>query len=679
MIAAWIGCVLAAPVEGVVAWDAQPAPAVTLAGFAPLGPLDLPDGAARWSSPPSRGLSGDWPDPLSADGWVGGALSLSLAPGPWILWVLVPTTATVSVGGQELPGVEATLWPDQLAASDPFPVFKPGESEWERRVTRRAGWRRVRVEAGESGVPLSVTDGALHALVAAPFDDRAAGGARVRAADAARRAAWVARWGEPVANPRIEHGPLALSTTTAVGVPWEQRSPVGAEVRLSAAPGEWVQQTFWLEGGDASGTVSVSGVDGAEIYELHWLDAAGPWPRERRPRPAFARPVLMDGASGGLRGGQGTPVGFVLRFPAPERGDRAVVEVTRGAEVARVEIALDVLRVRLPEARLKSGFFLAPPARWTASPPPEAVGWIHAQHAAMRQFGASAVAWRGLTAASSESDTLARAALCDWGATGPFHWWDMAALRPTAFPDDADGTWSSGDTARYQARDALGTACRADVVHFLYNEEGHKSLRAVDQGAAAGARVSEAGGRTSGAFAGRVDWPAAAGLDVVMVHGRPLLDLADRDALKQIGAEDVWSYNLPAGRSGPWLAWASGTSGLLQWQWTPDDGDPYDLVGPVERWSYSFPAPDGAVWPSVALLEWTEGVADLRWIAWAESRAKRKDRAGRALAQLLADVRAGFDGAWVVGRWDHEGAPAAALAAMRERIQAVARGSGSPR
>jgi hypothetical protein len=152
-------------------------------------------------------------------------------------------------------------------------------------------------------------------------------------------------------------------------------------------------------------------------------------------------------------------------------------------------------------------------------------------------------------------------------------------------------------------------------------------------------------------LAGQLNHPAQAQLlpvlDVVLVNPGYGADLADIQALQDAGKQ-AWFYNLGHERlAAGFYLWRSGAGGLLQWHARMPTADPFDPTdGREADFNYLWPEPLNVdpQGPCPAqdiderLLQLSQGIEDLRWLAWLDQQAITHPAAAQLQSQLRAEV-----------------------------------------
>lgn len=712
LVGAWAGA------GEIVVLDAGSLTSPVLPGFDRLHLEGSTDPRARWTEPPDRALVYPEPDPLAQDALLGGVLHLDVPAGAWDLWVLqgyidarrsqVGQVPAVGFDVNDVP-VGRTHPPDDLAsylasdwyAANPFPVFRAGESEWDRQVDHAYRWTHARVDVAEGGLELHPVGLPLMAVVAAPAERQVEAEVVLEAARAARRDAYH-RFTHPAATtwdlPSLGEGALAIQAGPIDAWPDPSLARTDPALQLAGCPGERLVELLWLFPGDGPARFEITGLEGVEVSvsEVHWLDHASVARRSRRPRPAFLRPT-----EGEFRGGQGVPLGLALTLTVPETAARGQLVLQREGERLDVPIDLRVRDVQLAPS-LPTGFFVYARrvAAQKAGRGSAAVLDLHSRdfelmaERGMTHVVLGALFFPGLPHADQPWDSSYVVSVLDlWAAAGGTRatWIDpLILLKRRAYRSDGDVLPPPENRDLYRALFAV--ADRDDdleVGFFLYDEQAYRRLDAVARAPTLAAAVREwapPGAKLFAAVPHPADLEVAPSFDLLAVTDAPTLD-ADRIAALQAAGAEVLAYNLPAGRSGPLMAWAAGADGLLQWSWHDAPGDPFNDVHQVRpSWLYVYLSPEGTLWPSVHLEAMSRGLVTQRYLRTLEAQVEwleahhRSRRAHRGQA-LLAASRAAWAGSSANPLLDDEVLSAQAgrdlheaVAAEVERLERATRG-----
>jgi len=157
-------------------------------------------------------------------------------------------------------------------------------------------------------------------------------------------------------------------------------------------------------------------------------------------------------------------------------------------------------------------------------------------------------------------------------------------------------------------------------------------------------------------------------LDVAIVNSGFGVDYGDIAEIRSTGVTP-WFYNMgePRPAAGFYL-WRTGAEGYLQWHARMPTADPFDPTdGREADVQYLYPTEGScAAVPDIdaAMIDLVEGITDLRWLAWLESKADTVP-AARELLQVLRDR--------VPRRWTTARTRTADLPAMRASIVDLAR------
>jgi hypothetical protein len=678
-------------------------------GFSRLDLEACTDARVQWETPPLRAIAGTFPDPLTGDAVVGGQLRLDLPPGTWHVAALmgsedplanelVATWGLAVRGGATATGLLVDP-PDTWAAFRASPSYTsvartrytPGSTAWDRVIAPTRPWLRGELQV-TGPVVLAPQGRPLAALILTQDDP----GELLARIDAARRAAFHARW-----SPEAEPPPAwTADTLTLATAAWEQppdpaRATATPSLRLAAAPGERQGQVLWAPG-DAPLTWTVRGAPdlSVETYEVVWSDTTA------AVRPRALRPTWLVPSAGRAEGGQGLPVGVAVVLSTPQGARpglrRATLTLRRGDQAVDVPLTLDVRPVTLPPLPFPAGFIaqVSPVATALDGYGADTVyASIVADLDRMRLLGADLISLRFLLSGSrwpdapaAEASRLAEAAWAAWHDRGGrlVVWPDPKVhVRPAAYvnpegdplPDDLAGPL--GELLQAVRRSPVEI-----VVPFWEEEGGWKNAGSPDRARelVPQLRAIAPDVRFAATAAHPVDWGVAGTMDVVMISTMPVLERASVAQIRAAGSSP-WAYNLPPGRSGPLIAWASGVDAFLQWHWSPGYGDPFNDVHPGMVSSYAAHGPDGQVWHSALAERFAQGLSDVRWLAALDAAiaaAPRAKRADVARAVALRDaLRGSLDGALPTPGWDAEALDPAALdslgAAIRDAVERLRR------
>jgi hypothetical protein len=679
-------------------------------GFSRLDLEGSADARVAWLTPPQRALAGTFPDPLTGDALLGGQLRLDLPPGTWHIAALMgseePNAGEVVAawGLTVRSGATASgLWvdpPDDWASFRATPAYTavarphytPGSTAWDRVVAPSKSWLRGEVQV--TGPLVLAPQGRPLAALILTQDDPSPLLARV---DAWRRDTFHARWSPADEPPPPDWAaePLTLATASWEQPPDPALATATPALRLAAAPGERQGRVLWAPG-DAPITWTVRGAPdlSVETYEVVWADTTA------AVRPRALRPSWLVPSPSRAEGGQGLPVGVAVVLSTPPGAKpglrRATLTLRRGDQMVEVPLTLDVRRVTLPPLPFPAGFIAQVSPLATALDgygSDTVVASIEADMDRMRLLGADLISLRFLLSGSGwpttpapEASKLAEAAWAAWHARGGrlVVWPDPKThVRPTAYlnpetaPLPAELVRSLGELLT-----AVGRAPIEVVVPFWEEEGGWKNAGAPDRARALVPQLRAVAPdvRFGATAAHPVDWGVAGTFDVVMTSTMPLLDRATIDHLRAAGSAP-WAYNLPPGRSGPLMAWASGADAFLQWHWSPSVDDPFnDVHASFGSW-YAAHGPDGQVWHSALAERFAQGLSDVRWLAALDeaiAAAPRSRQADVARAVKLREaIRASLDAALPTSTWDAEALDPAALddlsAAVRAAVERLRR------
>ncbi|MBN2799774.1 MAG: hypothetical protein JXX28_11560 [Deltaproteobacteria bacterium] len=675
-----------------------------LEGFSRLDLERCEDPRVRWETPPARVYWEQSPDPLLEDRIEGGTLRLTLEPGTWAVWMqlgeVLPRAHPLwrpgahlsvladgeEVWSEDIPEGDAFFRSPYLAVN-PAPVFRPGETEWDRQTKLAFPWREAQIEVPPSGeVVLSTGDTPLMGMILA--QDPAEAELLADVADLHRRDWYLSR-NEPGA--RVE--PVFAGQAQGVELgrwsegPEPGRATQSPSAALTVSRGERLSVVLWVHDTDAPVRWSVEGLDGLGVAgsELRWLDQTDFYQRQRWPRPTWLLP--SDGA---LVGGQGVPVGLALVGQIPEDhppGQRvARVVLEQGARRWEVPLTVTVRDLTLLPPPMEVGFwFDVPPEASYAygSGAPEVLDIAERHMRLMRAHGLDAVAIRLATPYPDQGAGPGR-----WPAKGPIDTSIFTELsrRWRALGGDTvvwtDGLFSvlipaytlpEGPVLAPRGEElvrAMGRAAvDADASLYLFDEGGGKGIRnpvrmvaLIDWVRANGPEDLTLMGCTSHP----VSWPYTHHLDLGCMHPKPLPDSGRFSALRDKGSAPVL-YNTSFDRAGAGLLpWTVGVDLYLQWGWNSESVDAFNQArgGPRVQWNTVFPAPDGGVYSSVMLETFTEGLTDQRYLHTLERMVDELERRRGARwaerterAHLLLDAARGavdghpFTGAGQGGMW----------------------------
>ncbi|MCB9681741.1 MAG: hypothetical protein H6733_09740 [Alphaproteobacteria bacterium] len=631
------------------------------------------DPRVTWTTPPRGADADDEPDPVAADWIDGGTLHLDLPEGDWVLWVMQGAPGEHprwragidgwGVRADDVPVLSTAMpatWADFVASPQhavaPRPVFRPGETAWDRQVAPAHPWQEATVHVGPDGLTLEAFGRPLQGLVAWPAADRPLGVVRLALVDAARQSWWRAHVvGDGIVDrqePPARPGPLAVQVGLLDARPDPDHASPDARAQLDLARGDRTSRLLFVHGGDDAGTVTVTAPDGVhvDVGEASWLDATGHPDRRLRPRPT----VVWPGAS--WAGGQGLPPALLVtvRTDAATPAGRHPVALTlhRGEEAVTVRLDV-VVHDLVPDPAFHAGLFAQVPPEIVlrdGHDAPAAMAVIDDLFGLMTRDGLDAVSlrytdWDDRLGWVPEADrALFPHAASVWNALGNavMVWADpKVTLRSYAYVGDGDVLPPSSvpiAQAAFAMARAATTPTMAVWVH-MWEEEGLRRLDAVPRGEAFLARLRAAGGDDiplMGTLATPVGRHLAPSLDVAFVQGTGR-DLEDGLAAARDAGAVAWAYNLAPGQDGPWLAWAAGADGLLQWHASAAVDDPFDQTGRKPAWTHTVLGPDGRVHATVQLEAFADGVADVR-VLRAVAAQRRRSRAADALLASLRDA-----------------------------------------
>lgn len=667
---------LTAAVAAPLVIDAGPWGGPVWDGAVALTPAGSADRRVTWSTPPDDAGGGDWPDPLAGD-WVrGGVVHVALPAGRYEVAVMVgrdglsggERTAAWGIEADHLRLIDqpaATTWealrPTWLDVPDP--VFRPGETVWDRGPAVVHRWHRATVKVDADGLSLRTWGRPLQAVAIWPLGDPAPD------LVAGRRAWFLAHHlPEPDPVPPVDL-PVAGTLTDVHGAAW----PTTATL----ADGDRVSLVWWP--GEQARSVQIeapAGLD-AELYELRWedvRDALG----QLRVRPTWLRPTPGD-----LRGGQGLPPAVLVRL----RADRPFLggNLTLRSGDRSATVALTALPVALPASPVPTGYAMQvhPTAtRLDGFDAPSVRALLDADLARQADLGFSAVALRGALGSSpfpadpEAALSLTRHAFEVWQDLGgrSLVWADPKVyVRPSAFLAPTDEPVPAA--LREPMRALLQAAANAPFpvqVSFWEEEGGWKNADAstLAERLLGTLRPLAPAGATLSATTGHpIDWEAGALYDAIFVTCGPPMP-ADLVARYRARGVQVHAYNLSPGTSGPLAGWAMGADSLLEWHWNPSAGDGMDGRGRAGLTAQAVHAPDGQVWHTLTAERFAEGVALTRWIAAIEAAllASPHHPAAAEARALLDALRQTLAAANPVAAWENEVLAPSALPGLRPTL-----------
>lgn len=637
-----------------------------LEGFTLLSPYGCDDARVSWEKAPTAPFWEGDPDALVGDGVEGGVLRLKLEPGTWDLWVKLGRPGEeprmwaggepygLRIDGHEALRVDTPVeWSAFLQspsfAGNPRPVFRVGESAWDRQVAPAFPWRHVRVDVTADGAQVAPFGRPLLGLVAWPAARDAEAEVDLALVDAARESWWREHsmpsddeGGSLVVS---KPGPLATQVGTLDDLPDQTLATSDDTLTLDLARDDRTSRLLYVFGGDAPGEVRVDAPDDVDVSvaEASWLDAAQHQDRSLRPRPT----VLWPGAR--WIGGQGVPPALVVtvrtRSDSQPGVHPIVLTLSRAGQLATVHLDARVHGV-LPDAGIPTGLFTQVPPEATLRTgyaSDTVLGLVDEMFGLMAGDGFDATTlrytyWPNGAADTGEVDTqLIDHALASWARLGGklLVWSDpKGPLRPAAYgkPDGPVIPEALIESTRAQ----LDVARDAPVpvwFHIWEEEAGWKRVDTVARGrelAAAIRALGPPGVKLLGTTPTPADWPVADALDAVLISGdgRWMVDGISRARAR--GAS-TWAYNLNAGASGPLLAWAVGADTFLQWHAGAFALDPFNAVARRTRFFLTALGPDGHVHSTVLLEDMADGRAQARLLATLDARKRPNDAVSAAL------------------------------------------------
>lgn len=129
--------------------------------------------------------------------------------------------------------------------------------------------------------------------------------------------------------------------------------------------------------------------------------------------------------------------------------------------------------------------------------------------------------------------------------------------------------------------------------------------------------------------------------DTVLVNPGFGVDRDDIDEIRKKGVSP-WFYNMgnPRAAAGFYL-WRAGADGYLQWHARMPTADPFDPTdGREDDFQFLYPSLDPCNASEIHedLIEFSNGIADLRWMLWLEGRAENDPDAKRLIDELKSDL-----------------------------------------
>lgn len=637
-----------------------------LDGFQLLSPYGCEDPRVTWEKPPTEPFWEGDPDALIGDGSEGGVLRLKLEPGTWDVWVQMGRPGEeprmwaggdpygLTVDGQQALRVDTPAdWTAFLQSpsfsANPRPVFRPGESAWDRQVTPAFPWRHVRVEVSAAGLQVAPFGRPLLAMVAWPAARDAEAEVDLALVDAAREAWWHehimpsdddgASW--VVATP----GPLGAQVGTLDDLPDPRLATAEDTVSIDLARDDRTSKLIYVFGGDGPGDVHVDAPADLDVSvsEASWLDAAQHQDRALQPRPT----VLWPGAR--WEGGQALPPALLVTVRSRPDSKTGVHDITltltRAGQIATVRLDVRV-HGTVAQAGIPTGLFtqVPPEATLRAGYASDTVlGLVDEMFGLMAADGFDAATlryayWPNAATDGDKVDTrIIDHALASWARLGGklLVWSDpKVPLRPAAY-GNPDGPIIL-DHMVESTRQLLEVARDAPLplwFHIWEEEAGWKRVDSVARGrqlATAIRRLGPPGIKLLGTAPTPADWPIADSLDAALLSGDGRI-LVDGIARARTRGAATWAYNLNAGASGPLLAWASGADAFLQWHAGAFALDPFNAVSRKPRFFLTALGPDGHVHSTVLLEDMADGRAQARLLGTLDARKRPTDLPATAL------------------------------------------------
>lgn len=637
-----------------------------LDGFSLLSLYGCDDKRVTWDKPPTEPFWEGEPDALVADGAEGGTLRLDLEPGTWDLWVQMGRPGEepkmwaggdpygLTIDGQEALRVDTPSdWQAFLRSpsfsANPRPVFRPGESAWDRQVAPAFPWRHVRVEVPEAGLAVSPFGRPLLALVAWPAARDAEAEVDLALVDATRETWWhehiMPSDDEGASLVPAKAGPLAVQVATLDDVPDPTVATADDTVSLDLARDDRASRLLYVFGGDAAGDVQIDAPDDVEVSvsEASWLDAAQHQDRALRPRPT----VLWPGNH--WTGGQGLPPALLVTVRSKADSKAGVHDVTlslrRAGQVATVHLDVRVHAV-VPQAGVPTGVFTQVPPEATLRTgyaSDTVLGLVDEMFGLLAKDGFDAATlryayWPNSATDGDQVDTrIIDHALASWTRLGGklLVWSDpKVPLRPAAYgkPEGPIILPQNLEPTR-QLLDVSRDAPMPVWFHVWEEEAGWKRVDTVDRGRELAKALRELGPpglKLLGTTPTPADWPVADALDAALISGDGRW-LVDGMARARARGASAWAYNLNAGASGPLLAWAVGADAFLQWHAGAFALDPFNAVSRKTRFFLTALGPDGHVHSTVLLEDMADGRALARLLGTLDARRRPGDPAPAAI------------------------------------------------
>lgn len=526
------------------------------------------------------------------------------------------------------------------------PVFREGESAWDRILKHQHPWIVVPVPAA-GPVDVSVIGRTWEAVIRAPSETvlRSA----MEQADAAARADYIAH-ADVTARPPLPVGGQGIEVANWGVLPDPAAAGAPSTWSMQGSRGEVLGGVVWVHG--EQGTVQVEADDAAFIEtaltEAVWYDSRGRPSRNARPQPS-----VLEEIDGELLGGQGMPVGLGVRLRidprAPTGRHRLQLRLSGTSGDYLVPVEIDVLPFELDPA-IPTGPFVTMNlfhARWHGVGSPGSLAYIDRAMDMLAERGFTNIglqnAMFGLGGTAVDLSVVTHV-LDGWVARGGqwFHWTDVKRdLRNDAMYDNDTVVLSDNrlDRTGEMLRGISGRGIPVTVA--LTEEEGWKSAeavrRAVDYSELV-RTVTPADVWLTGHVGHALGWTLGPHWDVMTWSGHP----AETWSYAQQATSGIplVAYNFGAGRGGSLRAWHLDAVAHLEWQFADEPSDPFVGVEANRSVTFSVLGPDGLPWSTPWFERFAIGVADARYLRTLD----RWTRELRCDAPVVEEARQWLDG-----------------------------------
>lgn len=643
---------------GAYGWDLGPEGTALWPGFKKLTPASPELAGAKL-----RGLNRPSGDALIRDGIQGiRTIRLPLPAGDWKItlwtrdqgeWEYLPHPLQRRITAQG-----RTVWEQSLNAGQWIErVYLAGRNReavadgdaWETIGQRRSGEIRFRAEVIDGTLNLELAGDKpaatfLSGILAEPMRD----GPSVADQVAGQRAEWFREtWRSPDSEIRIARGFEILPLATRSAGAWPGTLPKAAPVGITSGKGQWVNLDFMVASPISSSKPKVSvNAGGPKGKPFPVQTRFGHWRFQREDGAStllVARADHLRGDLEGMRLRSGVPRRVNLRVwvpPDTPAGEYVgALNIHTGILEASQTFTIRVLDARLPEPDRPVGVYL--------DAPPHLVWFPEYRDARLQQQA------------------------CDMQL---LHELGLTGIAPPMVTPDARGRQEFlGDLQR--ARDAgfntpafayapvkrlvrgLGEQKAAEVLLEIESEILARNLIppiwaiADEPGAphnhqknplelARTLRAEFPKIRLAGQLNRPRDRKYLDAFDTVLINHGFGADLATVSKLKKRGLE-TWLYNIPRMRlAAGFFNWRTGAQGYLQWHGRMPTADPFDPTdGREDDFQFLYPAKTVcAANPDLdgRLLQITEGITDLRWLLWLESKAP-SDPNAQWILEILRD------------------------------------------